>query len=187
VERWVDINGYEGLYRISDKGRVLSLGRKVVSGKSNKCLFKTKSRIIKQRENSRGYFRVLLHDGKGGKEYFFVHRLVAFHFVENKNPRQYTVVNHLDANPHNNTASNLEWTTIKGNMNHAAKLGHMDRTAEWLKNLRKYHESAGRSVIGTNIETGEEMFFVCLNDVKKQGFQPSCVCNCCRGRRATHC
>jgi hypothetical protein len=52
-----------------------------------------------------------------GKNYF-VHRLVALHFVLNNNPEEFNIVNHIDNNPSNNFYLNLEWTNVKGNIKH---------------------------------------------------------------------
>jgi hypothetical protein len=81
---------------------------------------------------------------------------------------------------------NLEWTTQKGNMHHSIHAGRFDRTASWLGHLRVYNEENGRSVVGTNVITGHEVIFKCLNDCRDAGFQPSCVCNCCQGKRKSH-
>ena len=166
---FVPITDWEDSYYISNFGNVYSVKSK---------------KLLKPTENSQGYFRVLLQD-KGKKKKFFVHRLVAEHFVL-KDDAMKTIVNHLDCNIHNNKYDNLEWTTMKGNYEHSQKLGRYERTTEWLKNLRRYKEKVGKSVIATNIATKEQIRFICLNDCKNQGFEPSCVCECCKGKRKTH-
>lgn len=171
-EIWKDIHGFEGVYQISNKGNVRSFNRK--------C-----PQILAARPNSRGYLRVELKTN-GKCEQWFVHRLVALHFVENPCPDKYTIVNHLDCNYLNNNAENLEWTTLSGNSQHAVKHGRMDRTKDWLQHLRETNEKNGKSIIATHIETGEMLFFKCLNDCAQKGFQPSCVCQCCKGMRKTH-
>ena len=135
--------------------------------------------------NSRGYLRVELKNN-GELKRCFVHRLVATHFVENSKPQENNVVNHIDGNFLNNNSDNLEWTTQYGNMHHAIANGKMIRTKQWLRNLRKTQEKLGKSVVGTNITTGEKVHFVCLNDCAQNGFYPSCVSLCCRGKRETH-
>lgn len=180
TEMWCDICGYEGEYQISNLGNVRSLDRYCIDKKGRAVWHRGK--VMRLQQNSRGYYRVWLR-GKSRSENAFVHRLVASHFVDNPNPVELNVVNHLDFDPHNNCADNLEWTTGKGNMHYSLYAGRFRRTDEWLKKLRAYCELSGRSVIATNIETGEKRFYKCLNDCRKDGFQPSCVCCCCKGKR----
>ena len=168
-EVWLPIIGNEKCYEISNLGRV----RSVVSG-----------RILKPVENKKGYLFVHLKYGGSGKSY--IHRLVAEAFLKNDKPEERKEVNHIDFNPKNNVVSNLEWVSHKENMHHSIKNGRFERTEQWLSSLRLHCERNGRSVIGTNIVDGTQIKFVCLNDCKKQGFSPSCVCNCCKGKRQAH-
>lgn len=183
MEIWKDVRGYEGIYVVSSHGRIASLNR--VQKDKNGREVRYKGKMLLPQPNSNGYLRVQLKR-KGVTECCFVHRLVAFHFVENPSPDCYSIVNHLDGDHLNNKADNLEWTTILGNNHHAIQNGRMKRTKEWLQRLRESNEKNGKSVIGTNIKTGETVCFVCLNDCKSAGFQPSCVCQCCEGLRKSH-
>ena len=99
-EIYKDIKNYEGLYKISNMGNVLSL-------KTNK--------LLKINKITNGYCAVQLCKN-GKRKLFLVHRLVAEHFISN--PNNYNEVNHKDENKHNNTAKNLEWCTRKYNMNY---------------------------------------------------------------------
>lgn len=119
-EVWKDASGYEGQYKISNKGRVLSLERRVE--KSDNTTQLVREKIIKPRVNSKGYYQASLALGKRGKrKHEFVHRLVAVAFLDNKDGL--SVVNHKDGNPQNNTVDNLEWTTYSGNTIHAYENG----------------------------------------------------------------
>ena len=89
MEEWKAIKGYEGIYEVSNLGRVRS-----------------KNGEITPQPNSTGYLRVQLSKN-GEKHRFFVHRLVADSFVVNPNPEVNDVVNHLDCDIHNNSAENL--------------------------------------------------------------------------------
>ncbi len=61
---------------------------------------------------------------KNGKEIkYYIHRLVAGSFIENKN--NYPQINHKDGVPTNNISDNLEWCTRKENLEHAARTGLM--------------------------------------------------------------
>lgn len=182
-EIWTDIRGYEDMYVISNHGRVASLNR--VQRNKNGIEVRYRGKMLHPQPNSSGYLRVNLKR-EGTSTYYFVHRLVALHFVLNPNPDCYSIVHHLDSDHLNNRADNLEWTTIAGNNKYAIEGGKMVRTKEWLRHLRETNEKNGKSVIGTNIVTGESIRFECLNDCKSAGFEPSCVCNCCRSLRKSH-
>ena len=183
METWKDIKGYEGIYVVSSQGRVASLNR-VIKDKNGREV-RREGKMLLPHPNSMGYLRVQLKKNSTLKAYF-VHRLVAFHFVDNPSPERYSIVHHIDGDHLNNQADNLEWTTICGNNHYAIKSGRMKRTQEWLGRLRESKEKQGKTVIGTNLVTGDTIRFVCLNDCKSAGFQPSCVCNCCQGTRKSH-
>ena len=117
MEVWKDIKGYEGLYQVSNTGRVKSLERKVKNWPNG--LRTIKERILKPALNgreSRKYYAVNLY--KNGKPKLIkIHRLVALHFVPN--PDSLPQVNHIDNDPLNNHYKNLEWGTQRENMAHA--------------------------------------------------------------------
>lgn len=117
-EIWKDIKGYEGLYQISNLGRVKSLARVIfeIDGKERV----SKEKILQSKRISSGYRAVILYkDGKGKTMY--IHRLVAQAFLYNGN--NYTDVNHKDGNKENNTLANLEWVTRSYNIKHAYNTG----------------------------------------------------------------
>lgn len=100
VEEWKPIVGYEGLYEVSNAGRVRSLFRY--------------KKVLKPFVTRNGYCVVELFKDKVGKM-MSIHRLVATAFIPNiDNSPQ---VNHIDENKCNNRAENLEWCTAKYNMN----------------------------------------------------------------------
>lgn len=112
TEEWRDIKGYEGLYQVSDQGRVKSLERR-------DCLGRTvKERILKQVLTNYGYQVVNLYAG-GKPKTLKVHRLVcqAFH----DNPENKPEVNHINENKTDNRACNIEWCTCKQNNNHGTR------------------------------------------------------------------
>ena len=124
-EIWKDIEGYEGLYQVSNLGRVKSLSRLVDKGKYGTIY--TKERILKnQKVNVNYLFVILSKDGK--HKNMTVHRLMAKAFLPN--PDNLSDVNHKDENPSNNfiyvnkdgsvdyEKSNLEWCTHKYNCNY---------------------------------------------------------------------
>jgi hypothetical protein len=96
MEIWKDVIGYEGLYRVSNYGKVNSLNY------GNHGF----SKLLTPKKNNKGYLWIELR--KNGKpKQFLLHRLVAGHFIEN--PYGYPIINHKDENPLNNHADNLEW------------------------------------------------------------------------------
>ena len=113
---WKDIQGYEGLYQVSNTGRVRSLNYKRTG----------KTKILKQNTTKRGYKRVTLCK-KGEKPYpYYVHRLVAQAFIQN--PNNLPQVNHKDEDKQNNTVWNLEYCTQKYNNNYGTHNEKMSKT-----------------------------------------------------------
>lgn len=120
-EIWKDIDGYEGLYQVSNLGRVKSL----------MCHGFKRVKILKGCRYAKGYLIVNLY--KSGKPISkSIHRLVASAFIPNTQLKK--EVNHLDANKVNNYVDNLEWCTTLENVKHAIENGlrieQMKKTAE---------------------------------------------------------
>ena len=127
MEEWRDIKGYEGLYQVSNEGRVKSLDRIVTAnsrwGKTRKMMFK--GRDVKQFIGENGYFKVSLC--KNGKPISKdVHRLVYEAF--NGKILDNMQVNHIDENKTNNTLSNLNLLTPKENTNWGTAIERMKET-----------------------------------------------------------
>jgi hypothetical protein len=103
-EIWKDVPNYEGLYQISNFGRVRSL----IKYKG------TNQRILKQSKNTQGYLFVGLWKNKKQK-FITTHTLVLQTFI-GKKPFQKAVCRHLDGNQYNNRWFNLKWGTVKENI-----------------------------------------------------------------------
>lgn len=107
-EIWKDIPNYEGLYQISNLGRIKSVE------KLDKLNHKRKEKILKCINNGR-YMQVVLYRNSK-KNIFLIHRLVALTFISN--PNNYCFINHKNENPYDNNVNNLEWCTHKYNDNY---------------------------------------------------------------------
>ena len=124
MENWLPVQGFEGLYEVSDQGRVRSLKRATTSGK-----------ILKPMTLWNGYQKVCLCKGNK-KATKVVHRLVAIAFIDN--PDNKPEVNHKNGVRDDNRAANLEWVTRSENELHAyAVLGKLPH-AYWKDKPRRF-------------------------------------------------
>lgn len=98
VEKWKDIPHYEGLYQVSNLGRIWSI---------------RKQRVIKPFMKNSGYYSICLTDSNGKHKEERVHRLVALAFIPN--PNKYPVINHKNEIKTDNRVENLEWCTPQYN------------------------------------------------------------------------
>lgn len=108
VDIWKDINGWEKYYEVNECGDVRN---------------KLTNHVLIGDINSAGYRRVCLYNKNNipNKKRFFVHRLVAEHFIDN--PNNFTEVNHIDLNKMNNNVLNLEWVNRNENERHSRIYG----------------------------------------------------------------
>lgn len=161
-EVWKDIEGFESKYRISNKGNVFSV-------KNNK--------ILAKKYMTSGYVFYALY--KRGYHYLSAHRLVATHFIENKN--NLPEVNHIDENKLNNNVSNLEWCTRKQNLNHGT-------CTKRIINSKGYKESVERSkkkVVGY-LDGKEVLRLDSMVSGELYGFCKQSISACCRGKLKKH-
>lgn len=101
-EIWKPIKDYEGLYEISNYGRV-------------KSFYKDKTKILKK--GIRNTYEIIQLSKNKKRKSFQIHRLVAEAFLDN--PNNYEIVNHKDFNRINNRVDNLEWCNQKYNVNYS--------------------------------------------------------------------
>lgn len=140
-EIWKDIEDYEGLYQVSNLGRVKRV-------KTN--------RVLKGRKDKGGYLVVCLYKN-GSKSNKRIHRLVAEAFIPNTDNKP--TVNHIDEDKTNNMVSNLEWMTVKENLNHGTRNKRAGKAISKSKSI---------SIIATNIKTGESTEFYGTNECARQ-------------------
>jgi len=144
MEIWKDIQGYEGIYLVSNKGNVKNVTR-------NNRLFKSKKR-------DDGYIRIVLSKDNITKM-FYVHRLVASVFIKNEYNKP--EVNHINGIRHDNTVENLEWVTKSENYIHAYRV--LGSKHSQLGRYGKYHNrSLGVIQFGKDGNKIDE--FDCIKD-----------------------
>lgn len=115
METWKDIPDYEGIYEVSNTGKVrTAIGKKTYSERHGERTWV--QRELKQKVSKDGNHRIELYKDKKHKTWL-VHRLVAIAFHPLVQGKDY--VNHIDGNRRNNAAENLEWCNHKENNNHA--------------------------------------------------------------------
>lgn len=171
MEEWRDVVGLEKLYQVSNLGRIKRLKRIDATNHiwSEKILNTTKL--------PNGYLVAHISVNRKDRR-LLVHRAVAEAFCEK--PDDCDIVNHIDNNPANNVASNLEWTTYKGNMQHAAKQGRMSHTRsdEAIKASAKSHQIA---VIAIDVDGNEHLFKSQTEAAKELGVSRGHIAAICRG------
>ena len=164
-EIWKDITGYEGLYQVSNLGKVRSLRYKN----------RDEVRELYLKPHNRGYLQVELHKD-GTRKMFTVHRLVAMAFVNGY--ADDLIVNHIDENKQNNAATNLEWCTSLYN-SQFYKERHPEKLSAHRgpnKNVRPVNQI---STDGQIVKTWRSS-----RDVMRElGWSDWSVSECCRGNR----
>lgn len=162
-EEWRPVTGYEGLYSVSNFGRVKSESIVVTDrlGRSHRII----GQIKIPAENEWGYLWVTLTKD-GMRKHHKVHRLVAQAFLQKDDGKEF--VNHKDGNKTNNNVENLEWVTSKENQQHAFRTG---------LNSQKYKKRCIRSdgVVFDSLSKAANATGVSLSNVSR----------CCSGKRKT--
>lgn len=183
-EIWKDITGYEGIYQVSNLGRVKSLDHLRKNGKAS--YQKQKGRMLKQNNrpstSHHNYKYVGLH-----RKGYYVHRLVAQAFIPNPNNLPY--VNHKDGNTVNNCVDNLEWVTAKQNTQHAIENGlmkcackeQMDKIRE--KYIKKYSFAIVKKDLDGNVL---EEFSSASEIERKYNYNKTSILRCCKKVKSYH-
>lgn len=165
-EIWKDIKGYEGIYQVSNLGRVKRLESLVVN--SIGISRKIKEKILKPAKNHTGYLRVSL-SYMNKKSNFSVHRLVAQAFIPN--PNGFKLVNHKDEDKTNNIVDNLEWCSAKYNSNYGNR--NIKVSKKLSKKVYQYDKTKGNLI---------KVWSSAREVQRNLGFANSNIIKCCKGK-----
>lgn len=146
MAEWRDVPGWEGLYKVSDDGRVRTL---------QDSHRKSKNEEIAQTLRGYGYQYVNLYS-KSRKAQFPVHRLVAMAFIPN--PENKREVNHKNGIKTDNKVENLEWVTRKENEEHSRRMGFHDAEVR----------QRSKMVLAIDNETGERKIYYSANEAARE-------------------
>lgn len=172
AEEWSDIEGYEGLYMISDMGRVKSMNYRRTG----------KEKIMKPSKQNNGYLQVNLSKNSKHNR-FLVHRLVALAFIPN--PDNKPNIDHINTIKDDNRADNLRWTTQKENVNNPISrknyLDNLHTVGKFGKD--NYHSKA---VYQYSLDDKLIRKWDSMMDVQRDlRFKQSHISSCCSGKRKT--
>ena len=177
-EEWRDVVGYEGYYVVSSFGRIASIRGYYQYTKNGKTFIrKNPPHICSTKSIANNYYYTMTFRVNYGHETKYVHRIVAEAFVPN--PNNYNVIDHIDDNPHNNRADNLQWCTysinnskthhrINSSISHRGQIAYNKTPVVQLKN-------------GQYVAT-----FSSMCDAERLGFNHSAIHRVCNGKLKTH-
>ena len=160
-EIWKDIKDYEGLYMVSNWGRVKSLPRNGTV---------KYARILKPGTNRYGYLFVNLSKNGIIKTYL-VHRLVAEAFLDN--PDNLPQINHKDEDKTNNHVNNLEWCDAKYNTNFGTC-------------IERRSKKKSKTVLQYDLEGNFIREWPSTMECERNGYKNTGISQCCLGKQKTH-
>ncbi len=173
TEIWKDIEGFEGIYQVSNFGRVRSVTRYVPCRNGFPRI--EESRIMKQQLNAAGYWEVSLRIDNKKNTRWKVHRLVGKAFVPDY--FEGAQINHKDENPKNNNADNLEWCTPKYNSN------YKNRTKNWVNS----YNAKNRQIVQMSLDGEVLQIYPSLMEASRAtGINSGQICAVCQHRPRYH-
>lgn len=179
-EEWRDVVGYEGLFEVSNLGRVRGKDRYVdrcSDGVNHHKVF-VRGRELKQSLNTNGYLRVVLTVGNKNR-YKFVHRLVAEAFV----PRNThgCVVDHINSDRTDNRATNLQWVSQGENLH----LGYA-RGNHGVRFIPEESKERQRNAVSKPVRRSDGVVFRSVKEAARAlGVTNACVSHALNGRCKT--
>lgn len=176
-ERWIDIEEYIGLYRLSDYGRV----KRLIFRNGNTC--KNREKILKQSKDKDGYLQVGLCKNNKSKT-FRVHTLVGKYFVDN--PENKPIYNHLKPVTKDycdNHYTNLVPSTYSENIKYAYELGRKPKKNQY-KGVYGKNNPFSKKVAQFDLDGNLIKIWDCINDVERElGYSHSLISAACRNAR----
>ena len=164
-EIWKDVPNFEGLYQVSNLGRVKSLVKllKIKGG----ALRKTNEKILKPFLNADGYSVITLYKNRKRK-FYLAHRLI-WETFNGEVPKGYEI-NHISECKTDNRLSNLNLLTHKANCN-------------WGSRNERIGEPQSKSVIQKSLDGKIIRIWHSANEIKRElGFGQGNICMCCKGK-----
>lgn len=157
-EIWKDIEGYEGLYQVSNMGRVKSFN------------INENGKILKQGTTKKGYLYVILYKDKKTKP-MRVHRLVAQAFIPNEDNKPQ--VNHINEIKTDNRVENLEWMTNEENNNFGTR-------------NKRAAKACAKPVLQYDLEGNFIKEWSSITEAGRNGYNLGNISSCCRGKIKKH-
>lgn len=150
-EEWRKIQGYEGLYEVSNLGRVRSVDR--IAHRTDGIDMFRAGKMLTARKKESGYISVDLWKNNKGK-LAYVHRLVATAFIEN--PNNLPVIDHLNCDKADNRPENLEWVTIAENNRRATnvRVKNNKKDSKVIVKPKRQKKTTRKVIAAINLKTG---------------------------------
>lgn len=176
-EIWLPIKGYEGLYEISNNGKVKSLAR-IVIGKNNRK--QTLPELyLAPFVTKRGYWAVNLYKSARFKTKT-IHKLIADYFIPN--PENKPEVNHKDGNKLNCNIDNLEWVTPSENISHAYK----NKLRFPVTGITSGSNPHAKKIAQYDLSGNLIKVWACARDAYRCGYDYKAISACVTGYRKTY-